>query len=360
MIINDILLELNMRPSTIKQRIANKQGLIGFELECVVDNIENALDNTMLLSEIKDTVQFMTLFDMDEDAENTIQELYNMFCEERGIPSGNATDPFFVKQFMKKLNLKKFIKQYNITPVHGWSNESIGEFYINKPEKNSKLAINRYIKKSLQSKFSNIDDVVSEASITAPKGKLGIEVITKPLPFEEAIVQLNLVKNYLVENHGMETNSTTGFHINVSLSDAEMDNIDFCKLLVFFDEDYLIKKFSRHNNEYAQRQEELFERIPKSLIKEKNVEKIKQFINNLFITQLDNIDAKYYTFNIRHMRYENYIEFRIVGGDYLAKWDDCQRAIDRCIYILGIASNPDYCVNDYNKKLYKKVFNEYK
>ena len=356
MIITQILNEINMRPSTIKSQITTLSGLVGFELECVIDEIKEHIDQTLLLTDINSLADFEMLFDMSDEASDVLSDVYQTFCDDRGISGNDIIDPFFVRQFFKKFNLKKFIKQFDVKPTFGWHDETLGSFFSSDQKKGrvSKKSINKYIKQQLSKTFTNIQDVVYDGSVKADNG-LCVEIITKPLPFSEAIAQLNLLKDFLVTNYNMRTNSTTGFHINVSLTKPEMDNIDLCKLLVIFDEDYLIRQFGRENNQYAQKQENIFQKIPESLKQTGDLEKIKNWINKQLRRQHYNADAKYHTFNIRYPRHENYIEFRVVGGDYLNKWQQCLTAIDRCIYITSVAVDSEKERDNYHKKLYKKI-----
>lgn len=357
MIITQILNEINMRPSTIKSQITTLSGLVGFELECVIDEIKDHIDQTLLLTDINSLADFETLFDMSDEASDVLSDVYQTFCDDRGITGNEIIDPFFVRQFFKKFNLKKFINQFNVTPTYGWHDQTLGSFFSSDQKKGkvSKKSINKFIKQQLTKTFNNIQDVVYDGSVKADNG-LSVEIITKPLPFDEAITQLNLLKDFLVTNYNMRTNLTTGFHINVSLTKSQMDNIDLCKLMVFFDEDYLIRSFGRHNNQYAQKQETIFKKIPITIKQSSDIEKIKSWINSQLRKQHYNTDAKYHTFNIRHLKHENYIEFRVVGGDYLNKWSDCLKAVDRCIYVTSVAVDSSKEQNNYHKKLYSKIF----
>lgn len=50
---------------------------------------------------------------------------------------------------------------------------------------------------------------------------------------------------------------------------------------------------------------------------------------------------------------DNRVEFRSAGGDYLNMFDDIIASINRAVYALSVAANPEAHKKEYAKKLYK-------
>lgn len=190
------------------------------------------------------------------------------------------------------------------------------------------------------------------------KEDMGAELISPPMPYEEGIV---LIKNSLdtLLDLGAYTNDSCGFHINVSFKGSDITKLDVVKLALFLGESHILSTFDRMFNEYAHSVIiELENRI------KKNQEISTEFVNTLdaMLAKMNQtcfknlsqelLELKYYAIHL----HKDYIEFRAAGGmDYIESWDELSSTINRCIFAMSIALNPDAYRKEYIKKLYKFI-----
>jgi hypothetical protein len=89
--------------------------------------------------------------------------------------------------------------------------------------------------------------VEPDGSLRPNLGDGSAEVVSPPLPANEAI---EAIKNFyrLAIRNDFYTNNSTGLHINVSIP----EQTDLLKLMVFLGDEYVLKSFNRLDNDYAQ------------------------------------------------------------------------------------------------------------
>jgi len=195
-----------------------------------------------------------------------------------------------------------------------------------------------------------------DSSIDAVDGEsIGLEFISPPLSIKDTITDLEKIKVW-AKNTGAYTNKSTGLHMNVSIPNYSVLQLDFVKLALLIGDQYVLEQFGRLANTYCQ---SAVEKI-KTNIKSKGLENSEQVLQS-FKSGLANLASrviqdtqvgKYTSINPQ----SNRVEFRSPGGDYLE--EDPKTLINtlrRFIVGLDAAMDPTKFKEDYYKKFYKLV-----
>jgi hypothetical protein len=157
------------------------------------------------------------------------------------------------------------------------------------------------------------------------------------------------------KNRGCETNKSTGLHMNISVPNYNLENLDYVKLALFVGDDWVAQQFGRLGADYA---DSSMEKI-KSAIKV-NPDKVpayldsmKKGLNKLASSFIHgNRTQKYMSLNVQ----DNRLEFRSPGGDWLN--EDTNKLINtmlRFVVALDIACDPTKNKKEYDTKLYKLI-----
>jgi hypothetical protein len=190
-----------------------------------------------------------------------------------------------------------------------------------------------------------------DSSIDASSGEAGLEFISPPMSVDEMFDDLKKVKEW-ADDRGCYTNRSTGLHINVSVPDYSLENLDYVKLAVLLGDKYILEQFGRLSNSYAKSAIDIIkdrakdnEEVDKLLKQLKgNVETIASKILHSGRTD------KFTSINTK----DGYVEFRSAGGDWLDKnFDKIENTILRNIVALDAACDPNKYKKEYQKALYK-------
>ena len=181
---------------------------------------------------------------------------------------------------------------------------------------------------------------------------LGVELVSPIFKnFEDASDAIENVTRWF-ENYGFYTNSYTGFHINIGTFGLE--DIDVLKLLIFTGEDHVLQEFDRQGNIYTESNiEDIIDYLRNGVDKGKYISAIET-LNSKLIDKA----TKYRFFNLQHIEHKNYIEFRAVGGDYLAQIPKVMNTLKRVLLAMDVAMDPAAHRNEYLKKLSKLIDND--
>jgi hypothetical protein len=185
-------------------------------------------------------------------------------------------------------------------------------------------------------------------------GDTGLEFVSPPLTLEEMSEHLEGVKEF-AKDFSCYTNKSTGLHINVSVPNMTLDNLDYIKLALLLGDKYVLDQFDRAANTYCksamtdiiQRAKNKPDMIPGLLdMMKKGLSKIASKMIHSGTT------GKYTSINTK----EKYIEFRSPGGDWLnADLDKIVTTMNRFVVALDAAVDPEKYKEEYNKKLYKII-----
>jgi len=157
------------------------------------------------------------------------------------------------------------------------------------------------------------------------------------------------------KNRGCETNKSTGLHMNVSVPNYDLENLDYVKLALFVGDNWVAEQFGRLGNDYA---DSTMDKI-KSAIKV-NPDKVPAYLEAMraglgkIASKLihSNRTQKYVTLNIQ----DNRLEFRSPGGDWLNQdIGKLTNTMLRFVVALDIACNPTKNKKEYDTKLYTLI-----
>ena len=180
-----------------------------------------------------------------------------------------------------------------------------------------------------------------------------VEIVSPPMPLDQTVEIIPKFFEWLASNNGY-TNSSTGFHMSVSMPDHASDNLDFVKLALFLGDEYVLKQFGRQSNTYAR---SALEKLRQAGAK--SPEKIAGYMDKMR-SGLDQIAknslatatgfGKYTSINPKN----GYVEFRSAGGsDYQEDLKRLQDTLTRYGMALNVAMDPGAERQEYAKKLYK-------
>jgi hypothetical protein len=187
----------------------------------------------------------------------------------------------------------------------------------------------------------------------------GLEIVSPPLPLEQALEKLQQVTNWANSPEGNAyTNSSTGLHMGVSVPFKGGD-VDYLKLILFLGDEYVLKSFGREANTYTKSAMSKFrENIKGGRADPMGVIKLMQHgLLELAHKEIQKGvgEGKYTSAHIQ----KGYIEFRSAGGDWLAEGDaepgKLENTMLRYARAMQIAANPGEERKEYAKKLYKLV-----
>ena len=193
-----------------------------------------------------------------------------------------------------------------------------------------------------------------DGSIDANEGDAGLEFISPAMPLKDGLAMLKKVKEW-ANAAGCYTNKSTGLHMNISVPNMTIDNLDYVKLALFLGDEYVLREFNRTYNSYAKSAmkvvQEKIQQNPENAtaLLAKMKEHLGAAASKLVHSGITN---KYTSINTK----DKYVEFRGPGGDYLDQdLDKLTNTALRLAQSLRIATDDNAYKQEYAKKLYKLV-----
>lgn len=257
-------------------------------------------------------------------------------------------------------NMYEFARAYDLEPVHGWAREDgrHASIYLEAAEDaNGTAGTAEAMKYSLQSILKDEIRILSsyhEASkgtdiwYIEPDGSItgrghGLELVSPPMQLNTAMKTLKVVFNWMQKND-LETNQSTGLHINVSMSGIE--DVDLVKLVLFMGDKYVLKQFNRLNNEFTKPQTQS---ILNNIAGAGTLPKEAKAMIELARKSLSR--DKYSSVHIKKLA-NGYLEFRIAGNkDYHKDYAKIHDTVLRFVSALEVACDPAAERKEYLKKL---------
>lgn len=189
-----------------------------------------------------------------------------------------------------------------------------------------------------------------------PESEAGMEIITPDggLPLKEGITAMQQLFSWLRAKRAYTSeDATTGLHINLSIPDQYKKTIDYVKLVLFSGDEYVLQQFDRvggYNDESA--------REIRRAIERGNVEEALGLMRKGLSTAAStSLIASNKGRSVTVNKKNNYVEFRVVGNDYLNMGEVVRLAVLRFARALTIAADPEAHKEEYAKKLYKVITN---
>ena len=180
-----------------------------------------------------------------------------------------------------------------------------------------------------------------------------VEIVSPPMPLDQTVEIIPKFFKWLKSNDGY-TNSSTGFHMSVSMPDHDSERLDFVKLALFLGDEYVLKQFGRQANTYARSAIEKL-RQARTTDPEKiaiYMQKMRGGLDQIAKNSLSTSSGfgKYTSINPKN----GYVEFRSAGGsDYQEDLKRLQDTLTRYGMALNVAMDPSAERQEYAKKLYK-------
>jgi len=162
-----------------------------------------------------------------------------------------------------------------------------------------------------------------------------------------------------LENQDVDTNSSTGLHVTMSLDSEEKEEINPVKLAVLLGDKYLLSTFGRENNSYAKSQYKNLEKLGHKLKANPDAKTIEQ-IEDILSSGISR--DKFSSINFKgdsDIRTGNQlIEFRIGGGnDYHRDFPKVAKAVIRYATTMQSAYSDKLYTRDYATALYRLINN---
>jgi hypothetical protein len=195
-----------------------------------------------------------------------------------------------------------------------------------------------------------------------------VEIVSPPMPLEECLKKMEQFFEW-AESNGAYANSSTGFHMGVSLPYRGGD-VDYVKLALFLGDEHVLKQFGRSGNHFCeaamkkirQRVAGKDEAVSGAMeLMRKNLLELAQKaleVNNHGFGKYTSINPQGGNDSTRpHLeRGAKYIEFRSAGGtNYFEDIDRLKNTLLRYAQAMVVAGDPAAYRNEYAKKLYKLI-----
>ena len=160
------------------------------------------------------------------------------------------------------------------------------------------------------------------------------------------------------QKENVETNSSCGLHITMSLDSEEKEEVNPVKLAVLLGDKYLLSTFGRSNNSYAKSQIESLKKAAQDLKSSPENTKTIKNIENILKKGIN--PGKFSSINFKDQTDSQtgnqLIEFRIGGGnDYHLNFDTAAKAVIRYAETLSAAYSDKMYNADYVKALFKLI-----
>jgi len=193
-----------------------------------------------------------------------------------------------------------------------------------------------------------------DGSIDADQGDAGLEFISPAMPLKDGLEMMKKVKEW-ANAAGCYTNKSTGLHMNISVPNMTIENLDYVKLALFLGDEHVLKEFGRQYNSFCKSAmkivKEKIEQNPENATALLN--KMKEHLGAAASKLIHSgVTQKYTSINTK----DKYVEFRGPGGDYLDQ--DLTKLTGTALRLaqaLRIATDDNAYKQEYAKKLYKLV-----
>ncbi len=183
----------------------------------------------------------------------------------------------------------------------------------------------------------------------------GMEIITpnNGLPLKEGISKMMELFKLLKSRRRAYTSesATTGLHINLSIPEQYEKEIDYTKLVLFSGDEYVLEQFDRVGGYNDESVGEIT-----TAIKNADVGEVLRLMRKgMSASASAALIRSNKSRNVTVNKKPGYVEFRVVGNDYLSMADEVRMAVLRFARALTIAADPEAYKEEYAKKLYKLI-----
>jgi len=211
---------------------------------------------------------------------------------------------------------------------------------------------------SVDNDYWRIED---DSSIESDSDQLGAEIISPVYDSpREMLQEMNSLFKFFMEE-GVETNSSTGLHVTMSMTSPGGENVNRLKLALLLGDQYVLKQFNRDSNTYTKSQ---YDKLQSQAVRmaqaaqDDGVDDRDLGFATLEKTLERGIDpGKFTSINFKSSLNQSgnqLIEFRIAGGsNYHKEFDKVAKSVVRYAATLQSAYNPEADKRDYVKAVSK-------
>lgn len=369
---------------------------IGFEIEVFVPTDthfhrpqDTAQEKTTALTDIQSWIQIRDLFVVDRSREGTIMTDFGRWKTEveddwvdahwQDYESGDDKDSekrarrtalqkaenmFTFDAWLRSIGtMHEFIDQYELEPSYGWAtddavfSEAPVRTGYHSGFKNTASAMAEHLARVLKQRVVVNGtgyahwNLTHDTSIKDSEGRddesdqdgYGVEIVSPPLPPSKALESLEKVFKVL-QDYEIETNESTGIHVNISLQN--MEQFDPLKLVLFMGDTHVLASFDRLANTFTNSQ---LQRVVDSI---SVTGKIPKSADELIKLGREGVleTGKHFSVNVNHL--PKYLEFRAAGGkDYHHKLSQIKAVVGRWLSAVELAANPEMYRKEYLKKV---------
>ena len=347
----------------------NTDGLtFGFEAEIVVP-MEWYARNAEFSDELSglDPESFETIFEFDD---GIYQEQFHVWKEDNDKEDADENDWF------NDVGVEGVIEAISAKPQAGYivqdgfvyhGNQSRQEVFYILSEKLYELVggdirINANDEKNENKDYSNWY-IEHDASVNGKSyWDMPCEIVSPVFEyFDQFIEQIQTVLTWLQSDEYGDavcyTNNTCGFHVNIGVP-AGMKP-DFLKMAIFMGADHLHKMFGGNRggiiSSYA---DFIRDHLKAAETTPESFDELVTFLNE----KLKSVDSKEYIVNhFPYLEGKNYIEFRAIGGrDYEKKIDLIIKNINRFVFLMRLACDPNMYRREYMQKIASLISHDHK
>lgn len=188
----------------------------------------------------------------------------------------------------------------------------------------------------------------------AKSGFSGVEIVSPTLPLIEMVDEIKEVIAW-AKNYGCYTDYHCGLHVNISIEDIPMQQLDYVKMALFVGDEYVLKQFKRQSSTYAK---SAFKQLQTKINQAPNLayEVLGTLQQNLASVAGKLIHTgtteKMVSLNAQKGR----LEVRSPGGDWMNEdISKLENMVYRFIVALDIACDPAKNKEEYATKMYKLI-----
>lgn len=343
-----------MSPTNLNNIASNINAVVGVEFEMCLKNVNSEksdYDDEPILDSYDDNVlNEITDFFITANYNEQITVMLNDILRDYET-SGEKT-------------LNKYLISQNISTMKDLHEKY--ESIINWPKIRGLEVVRRSFQKLVNDKVnlykvyhdSNRDTTAwimePDLSITPSEfsNDVGQEIVSPKMPLSDMLNLLPKIGKWAKDN-GHYSNESCGLHINLSLPDLNMNNLNYTKLILLLGDEHILKEFGRIGNIYAYSMHQKLKRKSENI----DVNSINQ-MKLLLDKEARNLFYKSNT--EKHVSVNNkfdYIEFRAIGGDWVSTINNNPtkiiNTIFRMIVALDAALDENKYKNEYITKFYK-------
>ncbi len=197
---------------------------------------------------------------------------------------------------------------------------------------------------------------------------IGCELVSPANPLGKGIQQMELLFNAMndpskigFKTLGIETNSSTGFHINLGMGGRKIDPL---KLIMLMGDRRILQQFDR---EYSTQAQKTYQEVVSKVEGDPNMywKIIGEFIKGVGTSRtniqlvIDMINTmiprnKFFSVNLSKLM-EGYVEFRAVGGNYHTNFETIRKTVLSLAVWMYVASEPEIYRKDYYRAIWRFI-----